>query len=324
MSSSSSEQLAAATRESLQALDAQRRSLEMEADAIADELTSPPAEGVEPMGIDTPLVDDEGYPRGDVDVHRARSLRNRLACIRTDHKSLMKDIERHLLQLSALQAPRLAEQERGEFAARIQPKPKPKYDPDTGKWVVKNWDGTVAGIPGGEQKSFDRLGAEQAENEKETKEPESVASASAAGGAAAMEVDGEGEAADDEASSAEALRNLRPFARVNSVADRSPAAEAGLREGDLILRFGNVDLSDNNSSTVHGGNDAMTAVGQLVPRIAAKNESVTVVVRRSAGDAGRAGSDQQQPSTVRLTPKPWSGRGLLGCHILPYDSSSTS
>jgi hypothetical protein len=60
--------------------------MENEADAIYLELTSPPGEGVEPMGVDTPLVDPEGYPRGDIDVYRARTLRSRFRVLQTDHK----------------------------------------------------------------------------------------------------------------------------------------------------------------------------------------------------------------------------------------------
>jgi 26S proteasome non-ATPase regulatory subunit 9 len=60
--------------------------MENEADAIYLELTSPPSNDIEPMGIDTPLVDPEGYPRADIDVYRARTLRNRFHVLQTDHK----------------------------------------------------------------------------------------------------------------------------------------------------------------------------------------------------------------------------------------------
>jgi hypothetical protein len=34
-------------------------------------------------------------------------------------------------------------------------KPKPRLDPEsTGKWVVMNWDGTVAGVAGGDKRHF--------------------------------------------------------------------------------------------------------------------------------------------------------------------------
>lgn len=89
-------------RKTLASLDAQRKALEHEADAILLELTTPPEEGVEPMGLDTPLVDFDGYPRNDIDVYRARSQRNRFNVIKTDHKELERKIEALLLQLASM------------------------------------------------------------------------------------------------------------------------------------------------------------------------------------------------------------------------------
>ncbi|KAL3928756.1 MAG: hypothetical protein SGARI_004941 [Bacillariaceae sp.] len=93
-----------ALRKFLATRDGQRKAIENEADAIYSELTTPPSEEeVEPMGVDTPLVDDDGYPRGDVDVYRARTLRNRFHVLQTDHKEISQKVEATLLQLAALQ-----------------------------------------------------------------------------------------------------------------------------------------------------------------------------------------------------------------------------
>ena len=73
-------------------VDEKRKKLEEEASAITEELTAS-IDGKKPMGISTPLVDEEGYPRNDIDVYRARNLRKRLNEIRFDHAALMKDIE---------------------------------------------------------------------------------------------------------------------------------------------------------------------------------------------------------------------------------------
>ena len=89
-------------RKTLATIDVKRKALESESEAITSELLAEPEPGVAPMGIDTPLVDANGYPRGDVDVYRARSLRGRLAVIRTDHKNLMRETEDLLVQLAAL------------------------------------------------------------------------------------------------------------------------------------------------------------------------------------------------------------------------------
>lgn len=49
-----------------------------------------------PVGVNGPLVDAEGFPRADIDVHGVRILRNRLARLQNDHKAMMGDIEKGL------------------------------------------------------------------------------------------------------------------------------------------------------------------------------------------------------------------------------------
>jgi len=78
-------------------LDKKRKSLEEEAAAITEELTTS-IDGKEPIGISTPLVDDEGYPRADIDVYKARHLRKRLNEIKFDHDLIMKKMEDQILK----------------------------------------------------------------------------------------------------------------------------------------------------------------------------------------------------------------------------------
>jgi len=56
-------------------------------------------------GVATPLVDSEGFPRADVDVHATRTLRNRMAVLNTDHKALMVRIEQGLVALHSSSPP---------------------------------------------------------------------------------------------------------------------------------------------------------------------------------------------------------------------------
>lgn len=80
----------ASARRKLSTLIAQRDILEIEADALHSELLSINAlPGVS-------LVDGEGFPRSDVDIVRVLEKRQRIAIINTDHKALMKEIERTL------------------------------------------------------------------------------------------------------------------------------------------------------------------------------------------------------------------------------------
>ena len=91
-----------ALRKELTKLDMKKKNMEHEADALFLELTTPSAEGVEPMGLDTPLVDGDGYPRGDIDVYRCRTLRRRFRQLKTDHQEISSAIESMLVQLSTL------------------------------------------------------------------------------------------------------------------------------------------------------------------------------------------------------------------------------
>ena len=50
-------------------------------------------------GLRSPLVDREGFPRDDCDIIEVRKLRNRHACLVTDHKNMTKALEQKLYGL---------------------------------------------------------------------------------------------------------------------------------------------------------------------------------------------------------------------------------
>lgn len=84
----------------------------------------------------------------------------------------------------------------------------------------------------------------------------------------------------------------RPFAMIDEITEASPAAEDGLQLGDQVVKFGNVEIGEN-----------------LLQRLAAEvqknqNKAVPLVVMR-----------QGALITLTVTPRAWSGRGLLGCHF---------
>ncbi|KAI0802055.1 hypothetical protein BC629DRAFT_1591696 [Irpex lacteus] len=104
----------------------------------------------------------------------------------------------------------------------------------------------------------------------------------------------------EEEASSSSPQGLDPFAKVDGVAPGSPAASAGLLREDLILSFGS--LTKSSFST-----NALTPLATLV----AANENRELLVRvLRPGD---------QVVTLNFTPrKGWGGRGLLGCHIVPF------
>ena len=86
-----------------------------------------------------------------------------------------------------------------------------------------------------------------------------------------------------------------PFARVLVVLEGSPAETAGIKQGDLVTKFGSV--TKQNFKTLKNISD----VGE-----SSKGRSVEVVVIRD-------GSTRR----LRMVPSNWDGMGLLGFKIRP-------
>jgi 26S proteasome non-ATPase regulatory subunit 9 len=93
------------------------------------------------------------------------------------------------------------------------------------------------------------------------------------------------------------LSNKEPFLRIDLVSSQSPAEIAGLHVGDLVCRIGTI--RKDNFRTIQD-------VASLVNN--SENRSITLLVQR-------ANTKEQQ--TLTLTPKRWSGNGLLGCKLTP-------
>ncbi|XP_067928238.1 26S proteasome non-ATPase regulatory subunit 9-like [Watersipora subatra] len=88
----------------------------------------------------------------------------------------------------------------------------------------------------------------------------------------------------------------QPFLTVNQVMTASPAAHAGLQTGDLIKEFGSV-----NSSNFKNLQDIALVVQH------SKDKVVKLLIEREGQDY-----------RLELTPRVWSGRGLLGCNVVEY------
>ncbi|XP_072520784.1 26S proteasome non-ATPase regulatory subunit 9 [Salminus brasiliensis] len=86
-----------------------------------------------------------------------------------------------------------------------------------------------------------------------------------------------------------------PFARVDAVTQGSPAYQAGLHIGDEIIQFGSVNTSNFQN---------LQNIASVVQH--SEGKSVSIAVIRS-----------DQRVQLSLTPQRWSGRGLLGCNIVP-------
>ncbi|KAF7422536.1 putative 26S proteasome regulatory subunit [Pleurotus ostreatus] len=96
-----------------------------------------------------------------------------------------------------------------------------------------------------------------------------------------------------------------PFARVDGVAPGSPAAESGMQREDLITKFGTLTKASFSSSSLQ-------PLAELVN--GSENRVIQIRVLRTG-----------QTIVLSLTPRQgWGGRGMLGCHIVPYAKASSS
>jgi len=97
-------------------------------------------------------------------------------------------------------------------------------------------------------------------------------------------------------------RPLKPFAKVDGVAPGSPAAEAGLQRGDLVVKFGRLNETSFQSKSL-----------QPLADLVAENENRSISIRVIRSD---------EIVFLTLTPrKNWGGRGMLGCLIVPFSPS---
>lgn len=56
------------------------------------------------VGMSEPLVDNEGFPRSDIDVYQVRHARHKICCLQNDLRKIFKQIENGLTDVHAQQA----------------------------------------------------------------------------------------------------------------------------------------------------------------------------------------------------------------------------
>lgn len=189
-----------------------------------------------------------------------------------------------------------------EHALRTAPKPKPKFDPVTNQWVVKSWDGTVAGIPNGECRQFDHL-------LNGTDAPANAARATNRTSASIPPTTNDNRTNDTTTNTNDSTQTIakQPFAIIDEISPDSPASTAGLELNDLLLQFDNIDHTTNHYN--------FTAIAKLLSE--KEGQIVRVTVRRCK--TMEWGEVIEEIVDLELMPQKWAGRGLLGCHIRRYE-----
>ncbi|KAI9998938.1 hypothetical protein PInf_003602 [Phytophthora infestans] len=94
-----------------------------------------------------------------------------------------------------------------------------------------------------------------------------------------------------------------PFAQVLSVTDHSPAMQATLKSGDLLVDFGGIVSSTPK---------CLMAMAECVQKNV--NTRIPVVLLRSL----ETPEEHFEEIQVSLCPRKWEGKGLLGCQLSPF------
>ena len=104
-----------------------------------------------------------------------------------------------------------------------------------------------------------------------------------------------------------------PFLRISDVAEGSPAASAGLKDGDLVCGFGPIVRVDDRASGKSVREQCTEVLHTMARHIGSnKNVEMEVLIKRN-------GSMLDEP--LKITPKEWSGEGVIGCRFHPLDAN---
>ena len=93
----------------------------------------------------------------------------------------------------------------------------------------------------------------------------------------------------------------KPFAIINEILKDSPAESAGLLDGDKLVEFENLNLS-NCSNPIN-----------KLPDIVQKNFNSQIKIKIIRAN------DPDTNIELYVIPKVWGGRGLIGCHFTPIN-----
>mmetsp|Transcript_50506 Transcript_50506/g.114702 ORF Transcript_50506/g.114702 Transcript_50506/m.114702 type:complete len:258 (+) Transcript_50506:64-837(+) len=107
--------------------------------------------------------------------------------------------------------------------------------------------------------------------------------------------------------------HLAPFCLANDVLPGSPAYLGGLRSGDRIQRFGNVDAT--NHRNLQGLADVVRhSIGRPISVETQRHGPASASTSASTWASNATGALRL---VLEVTPGAWEGRGVLGCHFLP-------
>jgi C-terminal processing protease CtpA/Prc len=177
-----------------------------------------------------------------------------------------------------------------------------------------NWDGSVAGVAGGDRLRFENLSRNRDVSDSTASNTGTTSSSTRTSGITTESSSSISRpSASGDGSGTSVVPPKRPFAKVDGIVKESPAESAGMKVGDLVTLFGTLHAQNN---------DRLRALAKLVPQVAAERGTIQLVVLRRLSSSHNTNYDDEnkwETLTLSLRPRPFSGRGLLGCHIIPFD-----
>jgi len=193
------------------------------------------------------LIDQDGFPRSDIDLYAVRGARQQVSCLSNDLRDVNRKLDQTLQNLHALGQEAIAEAIQAERSERIsasaQTSPPQLPPPSSSEVSVAHQSQTQNGVP---------------------------------------------------------------FAEIDAISPDSPAWECGLRRGDRILQIGEATSMSSVTSEV----------SRFVQNDVTQQQRIPLKVKLL-----REGYIMLETD---LYPRRWSGQGVLGCHIIPFNNVSTS
>eukprot|EP01017_Pseudomicrothorax_dubius_P003892 TRINITY_DN10667_c0_g1_i17.p1 TRINITY_DN10667_c0_g1~~TRINITY_DN10667_c0_g1_i17.p1 ORF type:complete len:245 (+),score=73.69 TRINITY_DN10667_c0_g1_i17:1072-1806(+) len=105
--------------------------------------------------------------------------------------------------------------------------------------------------------------------------------------------------------------DLVPFARITEVTAGSPAAVAGFQDNDLMVYLGRANYLNHNN---------LELLRDVIMQGQHKEIPVTIL-REDQSEANPASikwnGKKYRKVEIQLTPRPWEGRGIVGCRFIP-------
>eukprot|EP00471_Norrisiella_sphaerica_P001980 CAMPEP_0184483308 /NCGR_PEP_ID=MMETSP0113_2-20130426/4953_1 /TAXON_ID=91329 /ORGANISM="Norrisiella sphaerica, Strain BC52" /LENGTH=241 /DNA_ID=CAMNT_0026863621 /DNA_START=8 /DNA_END=733 /DNA_ORIENTATION=+ len=223
------------------------------------------------VGMDDPLVDRDGFPRAELDVHGIRILRNKIIRKTNDHQAIMGKLEEYMFKYHELlkkegearsnQKKKIAQNVVKDRVIELHKKLLEENPSMTKAEALQKALDTVKREAEAKTK---KLGTENGSKDKKLEDP------------------------------LEQFKAMDSFLLVAKVWPGSPAERSGLRLEDTVVKFGSVNKANQNSDSLK----------QIVMH--SEDKPIEVVIRRK-GELVR----------LVLTPRKWSGQGLLGCYLKP-------